>query len=47
VHILVGTVDQIVEELQMRREQFGISYITVNEQYMNDFAPVVARLAGP
>jgi probable F420-dependent oxidoreductase len=46
VHILVGTVDQIVEDLQMRREQFGISYITANEHYMDDLAPIVARLAG-
>ena len=46
VHILVGTVDQIVEDLQMRREQFGISYITARDHDMNDFAPVVARLAG-
>jgi probable F420-dependent oxidoreductase len=46
VHILVGTVDQIVEDLQMRRAQFGISYIAVDERYMDDFAPVIARLAG-
>ena len=46
VHILVGTVDQIVEDLQMRREQFGISYITANEHYIDDLAPIVARLAG-
>jgi probable F420-dependent oxidoreductase len=46
VHILVGTVDQIVEDLQMRREQFGISYITAREQVRDELAPVVARLAG-
>jgi probable F420-dependent oxidoreductase len=46
VHILVGTVEQIVEDLQMRREQLGISYITVNENYMEVLAPVVAHLAG-
>jgi probable F420-dependent oxidoreductase len=46
VHILVGTVEQIVEDLQMRREQLGISYITVNEEYMDVLAPVVAHLAG-
>ncbi len=46
VHMLVGTVDQIVEDLQMRREQLGISYITVNENYTDDLAPIVARLAG-
>jgi probable F420-dependent oxidoreductase len=46
VHILVGTVDQIVADLQRRRAQFGISYLTVDERYMDVFAPVVARLAG-
>jgi probable F420-dependent oxidoreductase len=46
VHMLVGTVDQIVEDLQRRREQFGISYITAGERYADDFAPIVARLAG-
>lgn len=30
VHILVGSVDQIVDDLQMRREQFGASYITID-----------------
>ena len=26
---LIGTVDEIVEQLQMRREQYGISYISI------------------
>ena len=43
---LIGTVDQIVEELQVRRERFGISYITVGADYVDVFRPVVERLAG-
>jgi probable F420-dependent oxidoreductase len=49
-HNLIGSVDYICEELQRRRELYGISYITVLDDGQNDmvrqFAPVVARLAG-
>lgn len=45
-HALFGSVDTICEELQRRRELFGISYITVGKDNMEAFAPVVARLAG-
>jgi probable F420-dependent oxidoreductase len=44
--VLLGTVDEIVETLQERRERFGLSYIVVLEPVMEAFAPVVARLAG-
>lgn len=47
---LFGTVDQIVEDLQARRQRFGFSYIAVGEYYQADvmerFAPVIAKLAG-
>jgi probable F420-dependent oxidoreductase len=45
-HALFGSVDAICEELQRRRERYGISYVTVGDAQMDDFAPVVARLAG-
>jgi probable F420-dependent oxidoreductase len=45
-YVLVGTVDQMVENLQARRERWGISYYVIFEPYMDVFAPVVARLAG-
>jgi probable F420-dependent oxidoreductase len=49
-HNLIGSVDYICEELQRRRETYGISYITVLDDGENNmveqFAPVVARLAG-
>ncbi len=45
-HMLIGTIDQMVEDLQQRREQFAISYIGVEEKDMDTFAPIVARLAG-
>jgi probable F420-dependent oxidoreductase len=43
---LVGSVDKIVEDLLARRERYGFSYVTVGQAEMEDFAPVVARLAG-
>jgi probable F420-dependent oxidoreductase len=46
VQYLAGTEDQIVETLQERREQLGISYIQVMAGDIEKFAPIVARLAG-
>ena len=47
---LIGTIDQIVEDLQAHRRRFGLSYFAVAEYLQADamerFAPVVARLAG-
>lgn len=49
-HCLIGSVDFICEELERRREVYGISYIAVLDDGQNNmaetFAPVVARLAG-
>ncbi|MGE3539118.1 MAG: LLM class F420-dependent oxidoreductase [Candidatus Tectimicrobiota bacterium] len=45
-YVLLGTVEQIVEELQVRRERWGFSYYVIFERDMEAFAPVVARLAG-
>jgi hypothetical protein len=45
-YVLVGTVDQIVQDLCARRARWGISYYVVHEPYMDAFAPVVTRLAG-
>ena len=49
-HCLIGSVDFICEELERRRETYGISYVAVLDDGENNmveaFAPVVARLAG-
>ena len=45
-YVLIGTVDQIVEDLQAYRDRWGLSYYVVHEPYMDVFAPVVVRLAG-
>jgi probable F420-dependent oxidoreductase len=43
-HALMGTVDAICEELERRREKLGFSYVTVGDNVMEAFAPVVAKL---
>jgi probable F420-dependent oxidoreductase len=45
-HLLIGSVDAVCEQIEQRREQYGISYFTVQEDSIDSFAPVVARLAG-
>lgn len=44
--VLLGTPDEMCDQLQRNRETFGISYVNVGENLMEGFAPVVARLAG-
>ena len=43
---LIGTLDEMVEELQWRRQEYGISYFSVEADCWEALAPVVARLAG-
>jgi probable F420-dependent oxidoreductase len=45
-HALLGSVDAVCERLQERREALGVSYITVAQRNAEEFAPVIARLAG-
>lgn len=43
---LIGTVDEIVEQLKARRQRWAMSYWVVHEAEIESFAPVVAALAG-
>lgn len=45
-NILAGSIAQMVDDLRVRRDTFGISYITVPEYFMEAFSPVVEQLAG-
>jgi probable F420-dependent oxidoreductase len=45
-HALFGSTAAIADELVRRRERYGISYVTVPDDAMLPFAPVVARLQG-
>jgi alkanesulfonate monooxygenase SsuD/methylene tetrahydromethanopterin reductase-like flavin-dependent oxidoreductase (luciferase family) len=44
--MLRGSTDEMADELQRRRDQFGLSYFAVNAEFMDNLAPVVERLTG-
>ena len=43
---MVGTVDEICEQLIARRDRWGFNYVVIHEGEIEAFAPVVERLAG-
>lgn len=45
-HALCGTIDEIAQDLEVRRERFGISNIGLSASAMEDLAPLIGRLAG-
>lgn len=45
-HVLIGTLSEVCDRLRERRERYGISYVTVAHRNLDQFAPVVAALAG-
>ena len=45
-HFLIGTVDQLVEDIKRRRDRYGMSFVIVPGEVAELFAPVVAQLAG-
>jgi probable F420-dependent oxidoreductase len=46
VAALRGTTEERCATLQRRRDELGISYVTLGAPFAEDLAPVVARLAG-
>jgi probable F420-dependent oxidoreductase len=44
--VLVGSEDEIAEQLHRRREEWGLSYVVVGDDNVDEFAPIVAKLAG-
>ena len=45
-HMLIGSVDSICETIEERRARHGFSYVTIGTRNLDEFAPVVERLAG-
>jgi len=45
-HFLIGTLDEIADDLERRRERYGVSYVMIQGEGAEDFAPVVERLSG-
>jgi alkanesulfonate monooxygenase SsuD/methylene tetrahydromethanopterin reductase-like flavin-dependent oxidoreductase (luciferase family) len=46
VSVLPGTARQAADTLLRRREEFGVSYLTVNSGFLEQLAPVVELLRG-
>ena len=44
--VFIGTIDQITDEICMRREIFGFSYYWIPDALMDSFAPIVSRMRG-
>jgi probable F420-dependent oxidoreductase len=44
-HVLLGSVDEMAETLRQRHSRYGMSYITVTEDGLEPFAPVMERLS--
>jgi hypothetical protein len=44
--ILLGTLDEMVEELQWRREEYGITYWSIESDSWEALGPVVSKLSG-
>jgi probable F420-dependent oxidoreductase len=44
--VAAGPAERVAEELQVRRDRYGFSYLVVADGDMDTFAPVVDRLAG-
>jgi len=44
--VLAGSVDEVCDTLSRRREEWGVSYLVFGDDQYEQFAPVVARLAG-
>jgi probable F420-dependent oxidoreductase len=44
--MLRGTPEEMADELERRREAFGVSYVTVNVAFYEALAPVVEKLSG-
>jgi probable F420-dependent oxidoreductase len=45
-HFMIGSIDQIGEDILARRERYGISHVVVPGDTAADLAPLVARLTG-
>jgi probable F420-dependent oxidoreductase len=44
--IFIGSAEQVVGQMEARRERYGVSYYIVSDAIMEEFAPLVTRLAG-
>jgi isopenicillin N synthase-like dioxygenase len=43
---VVGTADEIAQQLEEGRRRWGFSYVVIHEREVDSFAPIVAALSG-
>jgi len=43
---LVGSESEIIDQLHARRERWNLSYVVVGDENIDEFAPIVAKVAG-
>jgi probable F420-dependent oxidoreductase len=44
--LLIGTADEMAEQVVRNRDRYGFTYLTVHDPYLEAFAPVIDRLRG-
>ncbi len=44
--MLIGSMDQIKEKIQVLREKYAFSYFVISDTCLETFAPIVAQLIG-
>lgn len=44
--LLLGTVEEMADQVMRNRDRYGFSYVTVHEPYIAAFAPVIDRIRG-
>jgi alkanesulfonate monooxygenase SsuD/methylene tetrahydromethanopterin reductase-like flavin-dependent oxidoreductase (luciferase family) len=43
-YVLIGTLDEMADQLRAHRQRYGYSHVTVHGPYMETFAPVMSAL---
>ena len=44
--VFIGSVNEIADQMEQRRERYGFSYYVVSDRQLDRAAPLVERLAG-
>jgi probable F420-dependent oxidoreductase len=44
--MLIGSVDQIIEKIQVLREKYAFSYFVISDKLLETFVPIVTQLTG-
>ena len=45
-NVLMGSADTVIDSLVERRERYGVNYVSFQQDQVDEFAPIVAQLAG-